>query len=188
MSPRTARARELLAEVEQELEVVEREIRSHRFIELIGAGDVPKERLGDLAGEQVTVIRSDRRSFAYLASRFPDAPAGDFFLGMSEGEGEALRRLLEYAAWAGLDEEALAAEQLNARAGIHVGEIELQGDDIAGLAVHVAARVMGEAGSDEVFVSRTVRDLTAGSGLQFEDRGTHPLKGIPEDRQLYALA
>jgi hypothetical protein len=109
MSPRTARARELLAEVEQELEVVEREIRSHRFVELIGAGDVPKERLGDLAGEQVTVIRSDRRSFAYLASRFPDAPAGDFFLGMSEGEGEALRRLLEYAAWAGLDEEALAA-------------------------------------------------------------------------------
>jgi thiaminase len=113
MSPRTARARELLAEVEQELEVVEREIRSHRFIELIGAGDVPKERLGDLAGEQVTVIRSDRRSFAYLASRFPDAPAGDFFLGMSEGEGEALRRLLEYAAWAGLDEEALAAYEPN---------------------------------------------------------------------------
>ena len=70
---------------------------------------------------------------------------------------------------------------------MHVGEIELQGDDIAGLAVHVAARVMGEAGDDEVLVSRTVRDLTAGSGLQFEDRGTHTLKGIPEDWQLYAL-
>jgi class 3 adenylate cyclase len=84
--------------------------------------------------------------------------------------------------------DALAAEQLNARAGIHVGEIELQGDDIAGLAVHVAARVMGKAGDDEVLVSRTVRDLTAGSGLLFEDRGSHPLKGIPEDWQLYALA
>jgi len=83
---------------------------------------------------------------------------------------------------------ALAAEQLNARAGIHVGEIELQGDDIAGLAVHVAARVMGKAGDDEVLVSRTVRDLTAGSGLLFEDRGTHPLKGIPEEQQLYVLA
>lgn len=84
--------------------------------------------------------------------------------------------------------DALAAESLNARAGIHVGEIELQADDITGLAVHVAARVMGEAGDDEVLVSRTVRDLTAGSGLLFEDRGTHPLKGIPEEQQLYALA
>ncbi len=84
--------------------------------------------------------------------------------------------------------DALAAQDLHARAGLHVGEIELQGDDIAGLAVHVAARVMGKAGDDEVLVSRTVRDLTAGSGLQFEDRGTHTLKGIPEDWQLYALA
>ena len=83
--------------------------------------------------------------------------------------------------------DALAAESLNARAGVHVGEIELQDQDIAGLAVHVAARVMGEAGEDEVLVSRTVRDLTAGSGLRFEDRGTHRLKGIPEDWQLYAL-
>ena len=84
--------------------------------------------------------------------------------------------------------DALAVQDLHARAGLHVGEIELQGDDIAGLAVHVAARVMGKAGGDEVLVSRTVRDLTAGSGLQFTDRGTHTLKGIPEDWQLYALA
>ena len=84
--------------------------------------------------------------------------------------------------------DQLAAHDLPARAGLHVGEIELQGDDIAGLAVHVAARVMGQAGDDEVLVSRTVRDLTAGSGLQFEDRGTHTLKGIPKDWQLYALA
>src|SRR4051794_11047345 len=84
--------------------------------------------------------------------------------------------------------DALATESLTARAGVHVGEIELQGDDIAGLAVHVAARVMGKAGDDEVLVSRTVRDLTAGSGLQFTDRGAHKLKGIPEDWQLYALA
>ena len=84
--------------------------------------------------------------------------------------------------------DALAARDLHARAGLHVGEIELQGDDIAGLAVHVAARVMGKAGDDEVLVSRTVRDLTAGSGLEFTDRGMHTLKGIPEDWQLYALA
>jgi class 3 adenylate cyclase len=90
------------------------------------------------------------------------------------------------AARSTLDE--LGEHDLHARAGLHVGEIELQGDDIAGLAVHVAARVMGHAGDAEVLVSRTVRDLTAGSGLHFEDRGTHTLKGIPDDWQLYALA
>ncbi len=83
--------------------------------------------------------------------------------------------------------EALPAEDLHARAGVHVGEIELQGEDIAGLAVHVSARIMGAAEADEVLVSRTVRDLTAGSGLRFEDRGTHSLKGIPDDWQLYAV-
>jgi len=63
----------------------------------------------------------------------------------------------------------------------------LQNGDIAGLAVHVAARVMDRAGDGEVLVSRTVRDLTAGSGLHFASRGTHALKGVPEDWQLYAL-
>ena len=84
--------------------------------------------------------------------------------------------------------DTLHSAELDARAGLHVGEIEMQGDDIAGLAVHVAARVMSQADGGEVLVSRTVRDLTAGSGLQFTDRGTHTLKGIPEDWQLYALA
>lgn len=84
--------------------------------------------------------------------------------------------------------DALAAEDLHSRAGVHVGEIELQDGDIAGIAVHVAARVMERAGSDEVLVSRTVRDLTAGSELRFESRGTHSLKGVPEDWQIYSLA
>ncbi|HVP02835.1 MAG TPA: adenylate/guanylate cyclase domain-containing protein [Solirubrobacteraceae bacterium] len=84
--------------------------------------------------------------------------------------------------------DALPSEELHARAGVHVGEIELQGDDIAGLAVHVAARIMARADADEVLVSRTVRDLTAGSGLLFEDRGVQTLKGIPDDWHLYALA
>lgn len=84
--------------------------------------------------------------------------------------------------------DSLAAEDLHARAGVHVGEIERRGDDIAGLAVHVAARVMGAADRDEVLVSRMVRDLTAGSGLAFEDRGSHMLKGVPGEWRLYALA
>jgi class 3 adenylate cyclase len=83
--------------------------------------------------------------------------------------------------------EELAREDLHARAGLHVGEIELRGDDVAGMAVHVAARVMGQAGPDEVLVSRTARDLTAGSGLSFEDRGTRELKGLPDEWQLFAL-
>jgi len=72
------------------------------------------------------------------------------------------------------------------RAGAHTGEVELRGDDIGGIAVHIASRVASLAGPDEVLVSRTVKDLTAGSGLTFEDRGEHTLKGVPDPWQLYA--
>jgi class 3 adenylate cyclase len=76
---------------------------------------------------------------------------------------------------------------IDVRAGVHVGEIELRGVEIGGIAVHLAARVMSTAGAGEVVVTRTVKDLTAGSGLHFEDRGVHELKGIPEAWQLLAL-
>jgi len=74
------------------------------------------------------------------------------------------------------------------RAGLHTGECEVMGDDIGGIAVHLAARVSAKAGADEVLVSRTVKDLVAGSGIEFADRGTHELKGIPDEWQLYAAA
>jgi class 3 adenylate cyclase len=74
---------------------------------------------------------------------------------------------------------------LEVRAGVHAGEIELRGADVGGIAVHVAARVMAKAEPGEVVVSRTIKDLTAGSGLQFDDRGSHELKGIAEPWQLY---
>ena len=74
------------------------------------------------------------------------------------------------------------------RAGAHTGEIELRGDDIGGIAVHIASRVAGLAGSGEVLVSRTVRDLSVGSGVVFEDRGEHALKGVPDSWQLYAAS
>ena len=73
-----------------------------------------------------------------------------------------------------------------ANAGLHTGEIELVGDDIAGIAVHIAARVLNCAGPGEVLVSRTIKDLVGGSGLQFEDRGTHTLRGVPDEWQLFA--
>jgi class 3 adenylate cyclase len=73
------------------------------------------------------------------------------------------------------------------RAGLHTGEIETRNDDVAGIAVHLAARVAALSGPSEVLLSRTVKDLVAGSDLNFEDRGTHSLKGIPDDWQLYAV-
>jgi class 3 adenylate cyclase len=73
-----------------------------------------------------------------------------------------------------------------AYAGLHAGEVELLGDDIAGIAVHIAARVMASAAPGEIFVSRTIKDLLTGSGLQFEDRGLHTLRGVPDQWQLFA--
>ena len=74
------------------------------------------------------------------------------------------------------------------RAGVHTGECEVMGDDIGGIAVHIAARVGALAGPGEVLVSRTVKDLVAGSGIEFADRGTHTLKGVPDTWQLYAAS
>ena len=77
---------------------------------------------------------------------------------------------------------------LRTRAGAHTGEIELRGDDVGGIAVHIASRVAGLADAGEVLVSRTVKDLSVGSGLTFEDRGEHALKGVPDAWQLFATA
>ena len=77
---------------------------------------------------------------------------------------------------------------LEIRAGIHVGEIEVLPDDIAGLAVHLGARVSALAGPGEVLVSSTVKDLVVGSGIAFADRGSHVLKGVPGEWRLYAVS
>jgi class 3 adenylate cyclase len=77
---------------------------------------------------------------------------------------------------------------LSVRAGLHTGEVEVLGDDIGGIAVHIGARVAAEAGPGEVLVSRTIRDLVAGSGLVFEDRGAFDLKGLPDRWQLFAVS
>jgi len=76
---------------------------------------------------------------------------------------------------------------LNIRAGLHAGEVELRGDNIGGIAVHMAARVMSMAKGGQVLVSRTVKDLTAGSGIAFTDRGEHVLKGIPDTWHIYQV-
>ena len=77
---------------------------------------------------------------------------------------------------------------IEVRAGLHTGECELVDGKVAGIAVHTGARVASQANPGEVLVSSTVKDLVAGSGLGFEDRGPRPLKGIPEEWHLYALS
>jgi class 3 adenylate cyclase len=77
--------------------------------------------------------------------------------------------------------------KLDTRVGVHTGEVQRRGTDIAGLAVHVAARITAHANDGEILVSRTVRDLVVGSGLVFAERGEHNLKGVPESWQLFAL-
>ena len=77
---------------------------------------------------------------------------------------------------------------VDVRAGLHTGECEYRKGDVSGVAVHIGARVAALAGSGEVLVSRTVKDLVAGSGLQFDDRGTHCLKGVPDEWQLFVVS
>ena len=106
--------------------------------------------------------------------------AGDGMLATFDGPARAVR----CATAIGTELRKLGLEM---RAGVHAGEIELRSDGVAGMAVHLAARVMAKASAGEVVVSRTVRDLTVGSGLNFQDRGVHELKGIPGTWQLFVL-
>ena len=105
--------------------------------------------------------------------------AGDSFFARFDGPARAIRCAVEIVQ--GVEELGLEV-----RAGLHTGECELIDNDVRGIAVHIGARVAAEAGAGEVLVSRTVKDLVAGSGLEFDDRGTVSLKGIPGEWQLYA--
>ena len=73
-------------------------------------------------------------------------------------------------------------------AGLHTGECEVRGDDIGGIAVHIGAGVSALAGANDVLVSSTLRDLVIGSGLEFDDRGAHQLKGVPGEWHLFGVA
>ena len=107
--------------------------------------------------------------------------AGDGVLATFDGPGRAVRCALAFGS---------AAQQsgLQLRAGLHTGEIELRGERVGGVAVHAAARVMAQAGANEVFVSRVVTDLVAGAGLKFAERGAFDLKGIPGRWELFAAS
>ena len=105
---------------------------------------------------------------------------GDGFMATFDGPARAVR-------CAAAISDSVRPLGIAVRSGLHTGEIELKRDDIAGIAVHIAARVAGEAEAGETIVSSTVRDLVAGSGLRFEDRGIRALKGLPEEVRLYRV-
>jgi class 3 adenylate cyclase/pimeloyl-ACP methyl ester carboxylesterase len=104
---------------------------------------------------------------------------GDGILATFDGPGRAVRCALTFGT-------SLQQIGLSIRAGLHTGEIETRGDDVGGIAVHVASRIMAQSEPDEVLVSRVVTDLVAGAGLSFSGRGAHELKGLPGSWDLFA--
>jgi class 3 adenylate cyclase/pimeloyl-ACP methyl ester carboxylesterase len=106
---------------------------------------------------------------------------GDGFLAMFDGPQRAIRCAMAIR-------DAVQTLGIEVRAGLHTGECEIRGDDIGGIAVHIGARVSALAGPNDVLVSSTLRDLVIGSGLEFEERGAHELKGVPGEWRLFAVA
>ena len=137
------------------------EMGDHRWRDLLEAhGDEVRTQLQRFRGTEVNT-------------------AGDGFLATFDGPARAIQCGKEIG-------RVLRQLGLDVRAGVHTGEVERIGDDIAGIAVHIGARISGLAGPGEVLVSGTVRDLVAGSGLGFTDRGTHQLRGIPDEWRVFA--
>jgi class 3 adenylate cyclase/pimeloyl-ACP methyl ester carboxylesterase len=105
---------------------------------------------------------------------------GDGHLATFDGPGKAIRCARSLI-------EAVQSLGIQLRAGLHTGEVEVRGTDVGGIAVHIGARVASLAGPSEVLVSRTVTDLVAGSGIEFDDRGAHALKGVPGEWHLFSV-
>lgn len=150
------------------------------FFDVVGSTELAA-RLGDAAWRNLL------DDFYAMATRELTAfggvevdRAGDGLLATFDGPTRAIR-------CGAAIQEGSRPLGLTLRGGVHTGEVERTGDGVRGIAVHVAARVAALAGPDELLASSTVRDLSAGSGLEFEDRGTHALKGVPEPRRLFAV-
>jgi class 3 adenylate cyclase/pimeloyl-ACP methyl ester carboxylesterase len=158
----------------------ERVLSTVLFTDIVGSSERAVS-LGDrawreLLGNHHTVVR---RELARFRGREMDA-AGDGFFASFDGPARAVRCACAIV-------ESMPELGLEVRAGLHTGECELMDDKVAGIAVHTGARVASHAQPGEVLVSSTVKDLVAGSGLAFEDRGAYDLKGIPGEWRLYAV-
>jgi class 3 adenylate cyclase len=177
---------QILDEVEEFLTGVRRGPESDRvlatvlFTDIVGsterASELGDRRWRELLEQHHAVVR---RHIERFQGREVDT-AGDGFLAAFDGPARAVRCARAIG-------DALRELGIDVRAGLHTGECELVDDKVAGVAVHTGARVAGRAGPGEVLVSQTVKDLVAGSGIEFEERGEHVLKGVPGEWRLYAV-
>jgi class 3 adenylate cyclase len=151
------------------------------FTDIVGATE-RASRVGDRSWHDLLDSHHAlvRRELEHFRGREIDT-AGDGFLATFDGPARAVRCACAIS-------KAVRALGLEIRAGLHTGECELMGDKLGGIAVHTGARVAAEAQASEVLVSSTVKDLVAGSGLTFLDRGVQSLKGIPGEWHLFAVA
>ena len=140
------------------------------------AVELGDERWAEVLRRHDEVVRAELERFR---GREVDT-AGDGFLATFDGPARAVRCAQAIG-------ESVRDLGMAVRAGVHTGEVEREGDDIRGIAVHVGARIGALADANEVLVSSTVKDLVAGSGLRFEDAGTHELKGIPDGWHLFRV-
>jgi pimeloyl-ACP methyl ester carboxylesterase len=180
------RGDEIVDEVEEFLTGVrrgpdpERILATVLFTDVVGSTEhavaLGDRRWRDLLAAHHTAVRRELDRFR---GREVDT-AGDGFFATFDGPARAIR--CARAVVVGASELGLEV-----RAGVHTGECEIVGEKVAGIAVHVGARVAAAAGPGEVLVSGTVKDLVAGSGVEFQDRGERELKGLPERRRLYAV-
>ena len=131
----------------------------------------------DLVGRHDALVRRELERHRGRAVK----TLGDGFLATFDGPARGVRCAQAIA-------DGVQALGIEIRAGLHTGECELVGDDVAGIAVHIAARVVRCAEPGEVLASRTVKDLVVGSGIQFAERGEHHLKGVPGEWRLFAAA
>src|SRR5918992_784576 len=159
----------------------ERVLATVLFTDIVGSTELAS-RLGDRRWEDLkrrhnAIIRGALKRFR---GREMDT-AGDGFFAIFDRPAQAIECAVAII-------EPLRALGLEVRAGIHVGEVELGREKVGGIAVHTGARVLAAAQPGEIVVTETVKDLVAGSGIEFTDRGVSLLKGIPGERRLYAVA
>jgi class 3 adenylate cyclase len=150
------------------------------FTDIVGSTERAAE-LGD--GRWRELLDAHDRTVRRQLERFRGrevSTSGDSFLATFDGPGRAIECACAIR-------DAVPALGLEIRAGLHTGEIEVRGNDVAGMAVHLGARVAALAGPSEVLVSSTVKDLVVGSGVSFRDGGEHHLKGVPGTWRLYAV-
>jgi class 3 adenylate cyclase len=141
------------------------------------AAEMGDRRWRDLLGEHQKLVRERLGRFGGREVK----TTGDGFLAVFDGPTRAAQCAREIV-------DDMPGLGIEVRAGLHTGEVELIGDDVGGIAVHLAARIAALAGARTVFASRTVRDLAVGSGVEFEPAGRHALKGVPDEWDLYSVA